>query len=277
MQDFDDIALSPRGRGRRDFLSKLGIFGAGAIGMAAVGCSDNGNSSNNVFAGGGNNGGGAGPTIFDPTNFPGVPGKSENGVVLNYALTLEDLEADLYRQALNIATGRDKTAPLLGSAASYTNLAISPGNLSSEKAKYGLQYLAEYTFIEKAHAKFLRDTLPTLGETPVSPRATGYKANFGSDFVSLLTVIRGLEEEGVRAYLGAAGFLTDLGLIQVATTIYSTEARHSAVINYILGLDPGPAFTTGDLKVTPTYPHTNTFEYYRTPTQVLSDIQPFLA
>lgn len=271
MQDFDEVALSPRGRGRRDFLSKLGIFGVGAIGLSVVGCSDD-NNSNNVFNG--NNGTN---TYFDATNFPGIPGQSENGVVLNYALTLEDLEADLYRQALNIATGRDRTAPLSGTPASYTSLAIGTGGLTNEKASFGLQYLAQYAFIEQAHAAFLRATIPTLGETPVSPRSTGYTANFGNDFTSLLTVIRSLEEEGVRAYLGAAGFLTDLGLIQIATTIYSTEARHSAALNYILGFDPGPAKMSGDLQVTATYPHANTFEYYRTPAQVLNDIQPYLA
>ena len=44
----------------------------------------------------------------------------------------------------------------------------------------------------------------------------------------------------MRAYLGAAGFLTDPGLIQTASSIYTTEARHSAALNYVLGLDTGP-------------------------------------
>ena len=50
-------------------------------------------------------------TFADPANFPGVPGQNENLVVLNFALTLETLEADLYRQALNVAAGQPSPRP----------------------------------------------------------------------------------------------------------------------------------------------------------------------
>lgn len=277
MADFDQIVTSTHGR--RAFLSRLGILGVslGVTSLVTVGC---GNDDNNTYNSGfnnnnNNNGGGGGGIVFaDPTNFPGVRGRTIDEVVFNFALSLEFLEADLYRQALNLASGRALTAPLDATPAAYT-LTVPDGGLGI-KAAAGFEYLRQYAFVEKAHADFLVAAIPTLGGTPVSPNPAGYQANFGTTLASILTVIRTLEEEGVRAYLGAAGFLTTLPLIQLASTIYSTEARHSAAVNYALGLDVGPAMQAGDLKVTPTYPHPDTFEYFRTPSQVLTDIQPFL-
>jgi len=80
----------------------------------------------------------------------------------------------------------------------------------------------------------------------------------------------------VRAYLGAAGFLTDLNLIQTASTIYSTEARHSAVVADSIGRLPGPVPMPGDKKVTPSYPSPDTFEYFLDPPTVLNAIKPLL-
>ena len=270
MADFDQIATSTHGR--RAFLSRLGILGVtlGVTSFVSVGCGsdDNNTSFNN------GNGSGNGSPFADPVNFPGIRGRTIDEVVFNYALTLEFLEADLYRQGLNLASGRSLAAPLDANPSAYT-LAVPDGGLGV-KAAAGFEYLRQYAFVEKAHADFLVAAIPTLGGTPVSPNQAGYQANFGATLASILTVIRTLEEEGVRAYLGAARFLTSLPLIQLASTIYSTEARHSAAVNYALGLDVGPAPQAGDQKVTPTYPHQDTFEYFRTPPQVLADIQPFL-
>lgn len=273
MADFDQLSTSAHGR--RAFLSRLGILGVtlGVTSLVSVGCGNDDNSGgiNGNFN---NNPNGGGVVFADPTNFPGIPGRTIDEVVFNFALSLEFLEADLYRQGLNLASGRSASAPLDASPSNYT-LAVADGGLGG-KAAAGFEYLRQYAFVEKAHADFLVAAIPTLGGTPVVPNPAGYQANFGTTLASILTVIRTLEEEGVRAYLGAAGFLTTLPLIQLASTIYSTEARHSAAVNYALGLDVGPAPQAGDQKVTPTYPHVDTFEYFRTPAQVLTDIQPFL-
>ena len=89
-----------------------------------------------------------------------------------------------------------------------------------------------------------------------------------------------MEEEGVRAYLGAAGFLTDPA--SGAGASRSTRPRRGirrASITLSAGtrvLQPGySAATSADNKVTPTYPSPNTFEYYKTPTQVLGDVKAF--
>lgn len=262
MLDFDQIVTNPVLR--RTFLSRVGMLGAGAmvLGSVTTGCgSDDGDSAGDNSS-----------QYFDPTNFPGVQGRSANEVVLNYALTLEHLEADLYRQALNAASGRELTAPLDTNVSSYA-LASADGGLGT-RTDAGYAYLVQYAYVEAQHANFLQTAVANSGGTPVAANANGYNFGFtkGQDLRSLLTTIRTFEETGVRAYLGAVPYLTDFALIQVAATIYSTEARHSAAINYVLGLDAGPAPVAGDQQVTASYPSANTFEYFKTPTQVLNAV-----
>ena len=277
---------------RRGFLSRMAVGGLAVAGLTGltVGCGDSRedasdpyrtNTGNNNNNNGGNGGGGGGggnnppPVVYaDPQNFPGIPGQTVDVVVLNFALTLEYLEADLYRQALNLASGLPLDRPLAANGNSYTQ-SVADGSLG-DRGDAGYLYLQQYAYVEQAHVNFLRTTIPTLGGTPVSPNPGGYQADFGNTLQSILTTIRTLEEEGVRAYLGAAGFLSTLPLIQTASTIYSTEARHSAAINYVLGLPIGPEKMPGDQMVVPAYPSENTFEYFRTPRQVIQDIQPFL-
>lgn len=265
------IEAQKNGFSRRGFLSRAAVGGLALAGLSAlsIGCGDSRDdfvvsNNNNNF-----------PIVgADPVNFPGVPGETVDVVVLNFALILEYLEADLYRQALNLASGRPLEQPL-GAANSYS-LTINDGGLGS-KAQAGFTYLRDYAYVEQAHVNFLNSTIPTLGGTPVGRNPGGYQANFGSDLRSILTVIRTLEEEGVRAYLGAAGFLSTLPLVQTASTIYSTEARHSAALNYVLGNAIGPQRMNGDQTVVPNPPREDDFEYFRTPQQVIQDIQPFLA
>ena len=261
---------------RRTFLTRMAAAGLGTAAAALIaGC---GGSSSN----GSGTTPGSGLTSFaDQKNFPGIAGASENVVVLNYALTLETLEADIYRQALNIAAGKDVATPLPADVSGYSQ-AVGNGSVSAALAPIGFLYLKQYAAVEAAHRDFLRAAITAAGATPVPANPKGYTTGLavGADLGTILTLIRTVEEEGVRAYLGAAGFLTDRTLIQIAASIYTTEARHSAGVNYVLGLDAGPApgssaATSSDSKVTPTYPSPNTFEYYKTPAQVLSDVKAF--
>lgn len=265
---------------RRTFLARMSAAGLGTAAAALLaGCGGSSSNSN------GSNGSTGNQAAFaDQANFPGIPGASENIVVLNYALTLETLEADLYRQALNIAAGKDVTTPLPADTSVYTQ-AVGNGGLSSSLAAVGFLYLQQYALVEAAHRDFLRAAITQAGATPVPANPKGYTTGLavGADLKTILTLIRTVEEEGVRAYLGAAGFLTDLNLIQIASTIYTTEARHSAGVNYVLGLDAGPApgssaSTSSDNLVAPidgTKVSNNTFEFFKTPKQVLGDVKGF--
>lgn len=206
------------------------------------------------------------------SQFTGIPGRNQNEQVLNFALTLEILEADLYRQALNKASGR-ALATALNADPSVYNQTISSGGLSSGAAAAGFLYLVQFAYVEAAHRDFLRSAISAGGGTPVSANPTGYAFPGGpaNDLRTLLANdILPLEETGVRAYLGALPFLNDLSLAQTAGTIFSTEARHSAAISNLVGTDPGPHMGRKDRKVIASYPHDNTLEYFLEPQTVLS-------
>ncbi len=278
---------------RRTFLARMTAAGLGTAAAALLaGC-----------GGGGNNGGGtvntgapgAAPVTFaDQGNFPNIPGPTEDVVVLNFALTLETLEADLYRQALNVAAGQDINAPLPASNANAYTLTAPSGGLTGQQAAAGFAYLQQYAYVEAAHRDFLRGFIPTLGGTPVPPNPKGYSAAAaglapGATLKQILVVILTAEETGVSAYLGSAGFLTGPALVQAASTIYSTESRHSATINLALGnIDPGATGAPGPsgkfggaqplnavkvpagVTVLP-----GTAEFAKTPAQILAAVQPF--
>lgn len=216
-------------------------------------------------------------TVPNEENMPGIPGRHKNEQVMNFALTLETLEADLYRQALNIAAGKDIATALPDDTSGYT-LAIPSGHgLPRPYDQMGFTYLQQFAAVEAAHRDFLRTAIEQGGGTPVPPHPGGYHAPFGSDLRSILKVILQIEETGVRAYLGAAYALTDLKLTQVAASIYSTEARHSAVVRFTLFQEAGPELQLYDQQVTPRQEQEMDFEFFQTPEQILKSLRPFLA
>ena len=262
---------------RRAFIARMSAAGLGAAAFALLDGCDGSSKANTTPPGS------TGNPVVDPTNFPGVTGRNINDVVLNYALTLERLEADLYRQALNAASGRSLDTALdsgvipVGTTGNYS-LKVSAGTLNSALSQAGFLYLVQFAYVEAAHRDFLTTALGT-NAAPVTSKTGKYKfattsGTPGTDLATILANILPLEETGVRAYLGAGGFLTDNSLFQVAGTIYSTECRHSASIEYILGQDPGPrtgitGVPAGEKEVQPAS-QPNVFEKYLAPATVLS-------
>ncbi len=285
MNTFDQIKNNPVNR--RAFLQRMGAAGLGVAAIALLdGCGGGGNDDNNDDNGG------------NPTtgSFPvKLPGRNTNEQVLNFALTLEILEADLYRQALNIAVGLPTSTPLKGSTNDYPSSKIASGGVNGAAA---FAYLRDFTFVEAAHREFLRTALQSMNAPVVAANPKGY--TFGPfappqnpTLKDLLTSIYPLEEEGVSAYLGAAPFLNNLGLVQTAVSIYSTEARHSAAIAYILGKDTGPSQNPAEgvgtrqkVQLNGTaLPYngpnnesdkSNVFEYFIAPATVVQNIQPLI-
>ncbi|WP_405059598.1 ferritin-like domain-containing protein [Kribbella sp. NBC_01505] len=127
--------------------------------------------------------------------------------VLNYALTLEYLEAEFYRQGnkANLVTGKDK------------------------------QYLMQIGADEASHVATITATIQKLGGTPVGAPAVDFGGAFDSR-KSYLTTAHVFENKGVGAYLGAAGFVKDKMILQAAAGIFGVEARHAAVVGNLLGL-----------------------------------------
>jgi hypothetical protein len=284
MNDFDELLRSETNR--RGFLARMSAAGLGAAAVALLaGCG--GSSGSSITPGAPTPTPGTG--FFDPTNFPGIVGRNANEVVLNFALTLEILEADLYRQALNLASGLPlttelkSTTPPSGSLGGYSQK-VGNGTISGTLAPAAFLYLVQYAYVEAAHAEFLTTVLSSLGAPTAKRNPGGYTTTLDTSTATLsdiLGVIRIAEEEGTRAYHGAAGFITDPTLLTTAAAIYSTECRHSAAVNYVLGRDIGPAFQSGDKNITgavgvnPSPYSNNTFEYLRDPAQVLNDVKGF--
>ena len=282
---------------RRVFLARMTAAGLGTAAAALLaGC---GGSSNNSGPTPGTTASNGLTTFADQKNFPNIPGQNENIVVLNFALTLETLEADLYRQALNIAAGQPVATPLPATSASAYTQTVGNGTLTAQQAQVGFLYLQQFAYVEAAHRDFLRAFIPTQGGTPVPANPNGYSAASaglvpGATLSTILKVILTAEETGVSAYLGAAGFLRSQTLVEAASSIYSTESRHSAVINLTLGnisadatAAPGPYNFTGgvqplgNVKIPATFlngstaVYPGTAEFALTPPQVLAAVKPF--
>ncbi len=137
-----------------------------------------------------------------------APGDFANDVdVLNYALTLEYLEAAFYQQ---------------GNAAGLLD--------GVEK-----DYLASIQADEEYHVKALSDTISNLGGTPVAAPGVDFGGAF-ADRTTYLTTSATFENVGVGAYLGAAGYIKDKAILQAAAGIFGVEARHAAVVANLLNL-----------------------------------------
>jgi len=143
--------------------------------------------------------------------------------VLNYALTLEHLEATFYRTYNDEFTGMD-----IESAGFGSNVR---GRLESIEAH------------EAEHVDVLVSVIGSLGGTPV----TEAMYNFGvTDVDSYIATAQVLENLGTGAYTGAAQFLIDNDdLLTAALTIHGVEARHASYLNVLNDDSPFPeAFET---------------------------------
>lgn len=127
--------------------------------------------------------------------------------VLNYALTLEFLESEFYRQgnSANILRGQEA------------------------------EYLRQIGADEDAHVQALSQTITKLGGTPVAKPTVEFGDSFSSR-QKFLTTSHTFENLGVSAYLGAAGSIKSKDVLQAAAGIFGVEARHAAVVGSILGL-----------------------------------------
>jgi len=140
-------------------------------------------------------------------------GQTPSGVidVLNYALTLEYLEAAFYQQGNNVAA---------------TLIPAGPAQ----------QAIATIGSHETAHVNFLKAAITGSGGTPVnSPvfdfTAGGLFADVFTNYNTFLAVAQTFEDTGVRAYKGqAAALISNNDVLTAALNIHSVEARHASHI-----------------------------------------------
>ncbi len=190
-----------------------------------------------------------------PLQFSDIPGTGDVKVV-NYALALEDLEADLYAQAIMRLTSGGTNA-----------LGIHIAGLNIGAKEDDVTYLIEFGKVEKQHRDLLRGTLRSAAIKP-------FKYDFGMQSKTRQQVdelIYSAERTGVGAYLGAIKYFATKTYLQIAASIQGTEARHTAVVADILD----DLFGT-NVQVAPGYTNHNAVDQPIVPDAVLAQISPFV-
>ena len=130
--------------------------------------------------------------------------------ILQFALTLEYLEAEFYEQAVaNKAYG------------------------NSAALKTFAEVVAKH---EAKHVTFLRSA---LGSKRISSPKFDFKDTV-TDQKKFADTAQVLEDTGVMAYLGQVGNISVKGTLKAAGTIATVEARHAAWIRFINGALPAP-------------------------------------
>ncbi|MFT3702738.1 MAG: ferritin-like domain-containing protein [Agriterribacter sp.] len=136
--------------------------------------------------------------------------------VLNYALTLEYLEAAFYDKGVKSADLKIPTA-------------------------VGRKAIEDIGKHEAEHVAFLTTAIKSSGGTPVKSPNFDFSAGSGSgngpfkdvfkSYALFLAVAQAFEDTGVRAYKGQAGNLKGTGaVLTAALNIHSVEARHASTI-----------------------------------------------
>ena len=151
---------------------------------------------------------GSDTTTSTPDDMASQFGEGDIGIV-NYALTLEYLEADFYDQV----------------------------------AKSGLFKGGDLALIEaigeseQMHVEALTATVEDLGAEPAPVPKTEFPLD---DAKSVLELAATVENLGAAAYLGQAAAIEDPGILAAALSIHSVEGRHAAALNILTGQSPTP-------------------------------------
>ncbi|KAH8684583.1 ferritin-like domain-containing protein [Tricladium varicosporioides] len=149
------------------------------------------------------------PTAMDYNPLPGG-----DITILNYALTLEYLEREFYRQGL----------------ANYTQEQfVAAGFQDPFYAN-----LKEIYYDEQTHVSALADA---LGAAAVHQAEYSFPSTDVKSFLALSSVLEGV---GVSAYLGAAAEIANKAYLTVAGSILTVESRHSSYIRAALKQSPFP-------------------------------------
>lgn len=171
---------------RRSFLKWAGIVGVGA-GLAASGAL----RSAGVFA----------------------QGENSDIDILNYALTLEYLEAEFYKRGIdaNVLSGRE------------------------------LELVRPILSHEQSHVATITATVKKLGGKPVDKPKFRFPDGTFTDKAKFLKTATTFEETGVDAYHGQVTKLKSKELLAAAASIAGVESRHAAILNKLTDGQPFPA------------------------------------
>ena len=136
-----------------------------------------------------------------------MPGADADLEIVNYALTLEYLEAAFYADVIKAGVLTDK---VVGEAA---------------------KRIGEN---EQEHVEALLATATKLGKPAARPKTDFQSVIDGGENVVLDTAAT-VENLGAAAYLGQAGRIKSREILAAALAIHTVEARHAAALNRIVG------------------------------------------
>lgn len=132
--------------------------------------------------------------------------------ILNFALTLEYLEAKFYDEARRKVPG-----------------------LSSDASKL----TEELALNEGAHVTALKTVIGSLGGKPVAEPVVNFRGALGSES-TYLALAQTFEDTGVAAYNGAGPQVESKEVLEAAGTIVQVEGRHAALIRKLRGQSFAP-------------------------------------
>jgi rubrerythrin len=135
-------------------------------------------------------------------------GKGDIGI-LNYALTLEYLEAAFYKEVAKSGLFKGEELAVL--------------------KKFGAE--------EQQHVEALHGTVQKLGGKPAPEPKSEFPLENAKSVAELAGTVENL---GAAAYLGQAGNIESPEVLAAALSIHSVEARHAATLNTLLGLSITP-------------------------------------
>ena len=190
---------------RRKFLALTGGAGASAAFLAACGDDDDDETQS--------------ASTTDEMATSGDPladfGEGDLGIV-NYALTLEYLEAGFYA-------------------------AVAKSGLFKGDEQALIQTIGKQ---EQEHVDALTATVKDLGGQPAPEPKAEFPLDSAKEVVKLAATVENL---GAAAYLGQAAAIESPDVLAAALSIHSNEGRHAAVLNVLAGepVTPDGAFAVG--------------------------------
>lgn len=140
--------------------------------------------------------------------------------VLNFALILEELEAEFYAIGTGVRAAPSGTA---------VDAALIP---ASDRAIFATIREHEIT-----HVNFLRSALGSAAVAkPTFDFTAGGTFTPFTNYAQFLVLSQGFEDLGVRAYKGQAGnLISNKDILTAALTIHSVEARHASEVRRLRG------------------------------------------
>lgn len=195
-----ELADDPSSRKR--FLKLLGSAGAvSTFGVLLAACGDDDDDDDT---------GAAAPPADEGTSTDGASsGGSKAGdlKIVNYALTLEYLEADFYAQVVDAK--------------------VLKGPQQEIAKKFGDS--------EQEHVEALKATAKQLGGPVAKKPKTKFEDVLEGGPDKILETAAIVENLGAAAYLGQAGNIKSKEILAAALAIHSVEARHAAALNQLIG------------------------------------------